>query len=484
MNTISVKSKLKAFLVLFLPLTIVWSILLWGLAFQQKNVHTTQIESSESNIVNLSHHLFGTMLADRFSDAVVLADALRSGLATHDDREELFRGLAQVFLSLAQNKMLYNQVRYIDRTGMERIRVNWDRQKGGVIVPAADLQSKGNRFYFIQGIAAGESIYVSQFDLNVENNEIELPLKPMIRITYPLRIEGEHTEGLIVLNILGEKIIQLLTAAADNSQGSLYLVNERGQWLKGPSAEMEWRFMYPQRITDSMDMLYPGEWQRIASNEQGQFMSDAGLFSYSTVDSATIDRGFGFGAKKVVAQEVWKVITLVPAKALYPSWWDMVVPMFIIGILIVGALSWYLAASHLRRVMAGHRLAENEKKLNTITNTVQDSIVMVDSAGRAAFWNQAAEKMFGFRAEEVMGKDIHQFIASQKDRAASAQGLKKFSQTGEGRFIGVLREVEAVRKDGTIFPAELNLNAVQIEGQWWSVGVVRDLTEKRQAERN
>ena len=103
--------------------------------------------------------------------------------------------------------------------------------------------------------------------------------------------------------------------------------------------------------------------------------------------------------------------------------------------------------------------------------------------GRAAFWNQAAEIIFGFTAQEIMGKNIHDFITPENQRAVSAEGLDVFVQTGTGRFIGTRREVEALRKDGSRFPADLNLSAVKIEDHWWAVGIARDITEKKQAER-
>ena len=154
------------------------------------------------------------------------------------------------------------------------------------------------------------------------------------------------------------------------------------------------------------------------------------------------------------------------------------------GLVIVGLLAWYLADLRLRREMAIRKLTENEEKLNTITGAVQDAIVMVDESGRAVFWNRAAEQIFGYRADEIMGRDIHDYIAPEASRPFAVGGLKKFSASGDGRLFSGVREVEARRKDGSRFPAEVNLSPVRVADRWCAVGVVRDVTGKTEAEQD
>ena len=325
---------------------------------------------------------------------------------------------------------------------------------------------------------------MSRFDLNVENKEIERPYKPMLRITYPVDTEKGKRIGLMVMNLLGAKIMEQLAQIGVNSSGDIYLVNDQGHWLKGPSPEDEWRFMFEDFVTNSLASAYPEEWKRIASVENGQFVTGQGLFTFYSINLSELHKQYDLGVAPVNPEETWSIVSFVPAMKLKPVWWNMAMFGLLGGVAVLGILTWYFSGLRLKREAAIKKLEENEKKLTTITESLQDAIIMVDSSGRAGFWNRTAEKILGFQAEEILGKDIHEFIAPESQRPAAARGLKEFSRTGQGLLIGSLREVEALRKDGSRFPAELHLNSIKIAGEYWAVGVLRDVSEKRQAEKD
>ena len=483
MNSLPTPSRIKVFLIMFLPAVMLYLFLWCGIALQQKRLYSTEIETHEQEIVLLAKQLFETGLTDLLSDTLMLAGMLRAELPENREPQHLAGMRIDSIFAYMKNKKTCDQVRYIDSTGMERVRVNWDEKEGAAVVPASALQYKGDRYYFKKGMEKGRSLYISRFDLNIEHNEIEQPFKPMIRITHNLLSRGGgQPQVLIVLNALGARFIRQLSTAESNSLGKIYLVNDRGDWLKGPSPDAEWQFMFQKRASDTMALRYPHEWQRIGSQGDGQFRSQAGLFTYDTVDLKAAGHQLGAAVSSVDAEECWKIVGFVPKELLVPPWWMSAAVGLGLGIFIIGIVTLYMAGLRVRRSAAIHKLVENEKKFNVITGAVQDAIVMIDASGRVAFWNQAAERIFGFSATEIIGHDIHEFITPQDQRPMAGQGLKSFAVSGQGRFVGALREVKAMRKDGVRFPAELNLNAVHMEGQWWGVGVVRDITDRHGAE--
>ncbi len=468
---------------MFLPAAMLFLLFWGGIVLQQEYLHSTRIELKESKNIALAKQLFETAMVGQLSDTLMLVDMLRAEISKNPDPDRMSRMLVGSILAYMQNKKTCDQVRYIDHTGMERIRVNWNEKEGGIVVPASALQFKGDRYYFKKGMSEDHLLYVSRFDLNIEHSAIERPFKPMIRIAHRVPSwNGQQPEGLIVLNVLGAGFIGQLIQAESHSLGKIYLVNDRGDWLKGPSPEMEWQFMFQERAGDTLASMYPHEWQQIASQGKGQLRSKAGLFTYDTVDLRTVSRKFGFAFSDLEADETWKTVGFVPKSQLKPSWWPVAMAGLGLVVAVIGLFSLYMSRLHLRRAKAICRLVENEKKFNVITGAVQDAIVMIDASGQVVFWNQAAGRIFGFSAAEIMGRDIHEFITPQSQRSETTQGLNFFSKSGKGRFIGVLREVEALRKDGVRFPAELNLNAVHMEGQWWGVAVVRDITDRKKAE--
>ncbi len=134
------------------------------------------------------------------------------------------------------------------------------------------------------------------------------------------------------------------------------------------------------------------------------------------------------------------------------------------------------------RVLADLELRESEEKFHGITSSAQDAIMMLDDDGNVSYWNAAAEKIFGYSAEEIMGRELHTSLAPQRFHAGFHKGFSHFLKTGEGPIVGKTVEMEGLRKDGTEFPLEVSLSAIKRGGKWHAVGIVRDITERKQAE--
>ena len=127
-------------------------------------------------------------------------------------------------------------------------------------------------------------------------------------------------------------------------------------------------------------------------------------------------------------------------------------------------------------------LKEREEVLRLITSAAQDAIVMVDNDGKVTFWNKAAETVFGYSAEEMMGKDPQDSIVPQRYHEQYQAGFRQFLFSGESSLVNKTTEVEALHKGAIPFFAELSLSAVQIRGKWQGIGIVRDITDRKQAE--
>ncbi|HZW24079.1 MAG TPA: PAS domain S-box protein [Gallionella sp.] len=149
-----------------------------------------------------------------------------------------------------------------------------------------------------------------------------------------------------------------------------------------------------------------------------------------------------------------------------------------------GRTTHYLAIKEdiTERKRVEQALLESEQKFRVMTASAQDAIAMVDNDGNVSFWNAAAEKIFGYAAEEVIGRELHQLLAPPRYREAYLAGFSHFRQTGEGDVIGKTLDLAALHKDGHEFPVELSLSAVNIGGKWQAIGIMRDITERKQGE--
>ena len=126
-------------------------------------------------------------------------------------------------------------------------------------------------------------------------------------------------------------------------------------------------------------------------------------------------------------------------------------------------------------------LRESEERFRAMSASAQDAIVMIDNDGNISFWNAAAETIFGYSNQEAQGRNLHALLAPERFQEAHRKGFEHFLQSGEGAMIGKTLELAAVHKGGAKFPIELSLSAMKINGKWCAVGIMRDITKRKQA---
>lgn len=131
---------------------------------------------------------------------------------------------------------------------------------------------------------------------------------------------------------------------------------------------------------------------------------------------------------------------------------------------------------------AEEALRESEEKFRTISASANDAIIMINNEGDILFMNKASEKIFGYSTQEIQGKELHKFLIPSKYFEAYQKGFSKFRITGQGPFIGKTLDLTALRKDGTEFPIELSVSAVKLKGKWNAIGIIRNISERKQME--
>src|SRR5262249_56838645 len=141
---------------------------------------------------------------------------------------------------------------------------------------------KGKRYYFQQTMRLDKGqVFVSPLDLNVERDESERPLKPMIRFATPVFDRQGAKKGIVILNYLGADLIRKLVEVSVTFPGTALLLNREGFVLHGPSADDEWGFMLGHDRTFAK--LYPEARTRLSEAGQGQFHTGQGLFTFHTL---------------------------------------------------------------------------------------------------------------------------------------------------------------------------------------------------------
>jgi PAS domain S-box-containing protein len=122
-----------------------------------------------------------------------------------------------------------------------------------------------------------------------------------------------------------------------------------------------------------------------------------------------------------------------------------------------------------------------DARVRGIVDNVADAVIGIDARGCIELFNPAAEQLFGYSAAEVMGRNVKQLAAPEYSHRHD-EFIANYLRTGERHIIGIGREVEGRRKDGTTFPMYLSVGEVKVGGFRGFIGIVRDLTSQKRAE--
>ena len=135
------------------------------------------------------------------------------------------------------------------------------------------------------------------------------------------------------------------------------------------------------------------------------------------------------------------------------------------------------------RQRAEEALREREARLRSVIATAPDAIITIDEKGTVQSFSIAAERLFGFAAGEVIGRNVNMLMPSPHHENHDGY-LARYLRTGEKRIIGIGRQVEARRKDGTIFPMELAVGEVHVGSTRIFTGFIRDISARAKIEQD
>lgn len=414
-----------------------------------KNSITQALDRVKYDVQYLSHY-------HEFEDYIMTGSSEKVEDLSHD------------FKFVMGNRRVYDQIRWLDESGMERLRINFNRGSP-TLIDSKYLQNKEGRYYFSDAMQhkAGET-YFSLFDLNVENEKIETPYKPMIRSATPVIGKDGHKKGIFIINYLGDELIRKFIDATSLSNGDVMLLNSDGYWLKGVKKSDEWGFMF-NRNHLSLAHRYPSVWQRISKAEEGQFVDEKGLWSFMTIRPSVN-----------IKDPIWKAVILLPTEKLYIKTDALLVRLSILtvlGLVLAGIGSVSLAYFYRKKQLTLNELSKLHQRTEGILRAVPDMIMQVDIEKRYVWANHIGIEFFG---EEVIGKEASFYFEGEQDVYTIVQPLF------DGENHAVYVESWQRRRDG-----EKRLLAWWCQALWDEGGSVtgtlstaRDITEEYQIQKN
>ena len=378
--------RLPPFLHLFVPLALVIA----GFAYlgyqQERELIYHDIEHGETERLSTARLLVNDTFSGIIQDLRLLAQLpilrlyLSNNFPQHEKQtEEMFR----LFVS---KKHVFDQVRYIDENGMERIRVNLGAD-GAVVLPENKLSNKAGRYYFTEAMKLQpEQVFVSRFDLNVERGEVEQPYKPMLRFATRVQDAQGRARGILVFNYAGDNLRNIIRSATAATRGQLMVLNDEGYWLLSPHPNDEWGFMF--NTPSLFSHRYPALWKRL-QQQRGQFRTADELVSFITVNPEEYlgaDAKFSIGNARGIRP--WTILTIIDADAISKLLAPRVVRISasaLVGLLLsFGLALWYHRHRRQSQKLIEHNLqqaraiTEKQRLLDLFITHVPAPVAMLD----------------------------------------------------------------------------------------------------------
>jgi PAS domain S-box-containing protein len=172
---------------------------------------------------------------------------------------------------------------------------------------------------------------------------------------------------------------------------------------------------------------------------------------------------------------------LAPARRFLLRMGAIAIALLVAAAIGAWALNRYMAGLRRQVATQTRSLQESESRLRSVTETAHDAIISADAAGVIRYWNPGAARMFGYHADDVVGKPVTMLMPEQY-RSAHVHGIRRYAETREPRVVGRTAELEGLRRDGTAFQIELSLAATPLDEELAFTAVIRDITDRKRIE--
>lgn len=272
------KELILSFLALFLPASLLLASIFYAFSTQTEKYELQTTLIREESALNSASELTSLLFEQKLSDLLVLAEGEILRNYIHDPNLKNWIRTAREFSLFARRKPKYFQIRYLDNTGMEVIRIN-SADNVQEIVPQSEMQDKGNRYYFKEAIKldVGE-IYISPLDLNMERGEIEQPVKPTVRFATPVADGYGEKRGVVIINYTPNELLHRIADIFKSLRGDAVMLNSEGFWLHGVPDEQLWGFMYGNDETFAKQK--PDVWSAVNNSDKGSFITNDGVYIF------------------------------------------------------------------------------------------------------------------------------------------------------------------------------------------------------------
>lgn len=435
------KTAIIRFLLFFIPLLTITSASIFYIYSEDLNQLNHRIQDRENSRHQSSLHITRLHFAPIIEDLRYLTEKARELSTTSLSIERQHEILTASFQRLSTTRHYYDQVRLLNNEGQEIIRVNKVGDTA-TAVPPSELQNKSQRDYVKKALKVQPGgFYTSQFDLNQENGQIELPHKPMLRFVSHFKINGQS--WLITLNYLGMDYLEELKGQYGWDQVQNWLVNNHGQWLLGPTSESAWQFMPSLSKPEQQDFntRYPQLWQDINLKDSGQVIIDDHLYTFTRFFSGAAFSGEDSFTLPFQGSDLpWTIISRVnmteAVTELAFTKKRILKLVIFTGLIISLASGCLVLAWHLSQLLNAQRkmtlkIEDTALQYATVLRHVPDGLMTLDQDMKIVTANNAARQILSLGNKEILGCSLTKLLPGTQSRRQVEAIIEQLHQLRE-----------------------------------------------------
>jgi PAS domain S-box-containing protein len=369
-------------------------------------------ETAQTNKLREGEKDISLTIGQIASDMALLSRHTADLMGAETNPKQLAARLGPLFCDYALAKPNVYKIRLFDMTGQELIRIN-RLSTGMEVVPPEQLQNKSTRYFFkeLKTLSAGE-VYVSPLDLNVEDEKIEVPWVPVIRVGTPLVGAGLRSKTLLLINYDTQAFLERMSGLG------LMLCNSDGYYMAGVPKERLWGFMFG-RTKDRLSIDQPGLWTYMQRTPSGTYARGSVCHAFLRIDPLDLlssDAVRGSGSFRSVRP--WTLISSADesgvAKSMQRTRWICAV----IGagsMLVYGLILWAGVRLWGRRHEAMEQIEKERQFLSALLKTIPVPVSFRDTEGRILMANDALAARYGLPVEGVMGRTLEELYGKGDD---------------------------------------------------------------------
>jgi PAS domain S-box-containing protein len=425
-------------------------------------------QKQRSKVIN---YVIQNDLKGAYDDLLVIKNSNDLNGYINDTNKNTLIQTQEFFLRIANNKKKFDQIRLLDSSGNEIIRVN-NPTDGAYIVPYNKLEDKGDKYYYQQtSELSKDGVFISDMDLNMENGEIEVPYKPTIRFCTPIYSKDNKYQGILIVNYLTQDILSSIGQQYEDFEYGFIkpsLLNDRGYYLYNIDSNENFGFMFQDKKSNSIETDDLELWKQIKLKDTGYYQKGneviffkninpleninlAGEYNYSWTiiskfnlsDLPTVQDNIFFGMKNR----------------------DLLMLLGISILILILVIVNYHSKKDKEELIVSSKIADN----------ITDAILITDQHTVITYVNKAFEKITGYSKDQILGFKTNRFKSGKQSVEFYKDMWKCINLNGY--WSGELWDR---RKDGFLYPKKLSIHSIKDNSKGNVVkyiGIFNDLTE-------